>query len=74
MEKTMLIEITDQKAVRLLHELEEQNLIKVIQENFTAPKTKLSDKYRGSITKETADKLRAYLKQSQEEWGDRFPV
>ena len=70
----MLIEITDQKAVRLLHELEEQNLIKVIQENFTVAKTKNSDKYIGSISKETADKLRTYLKQSQEEWGDRFPV
>ena len=66
----MLIEITDPKAVRLLHELEEQNLIKVIQENFTVAKTKLSDKYRGSITKKTADKLRTYLKQSHEEWGE----
>ena len=33
-ENTMLIEITDQKAVKVLYELEEQNLIRVIKENF----------------------------------------
>ena len=33
MENTMLIQVTDQKAMGLLHELEELHLIKVLKEN-----------------------------------------
>ena len=44
MENTMLIQVTNQKAVGLLHELEELHLIKVLKENFTPVKTKLSDR------------------------------
>ena len=44
MENTMLIEVTNQKALKLLHELEELHLIKVLKENFPSTKTKLSDK------------------------------
>ena len=68
MEKTMLIEITDQKAVKLLHELEEQNLIKVIQENVTSIKTKLSHKYRGVFSKEDAKSFNDHSQQMRKEW------
>ena len=50
----MLIQITNQKAVRLLHELEELHLIKVLKENFAPAKTKLSDKCKGVFSKEDA--------------------
>lgn len=63
MENTMLIQVTNQKAVGLLHELEELNLIKVLQENLPRTKQKLSEKYRGSISKDTAEKLNEHIKQ-----------
>ncbi len=54
MENTMLIQVVTQKAFRLLHELEELNLIKVLKENRSPAKTKLSDKYKGVYSKEVA--------------------
>ena len=38
---TMLIELTNKKATRLLHELEDLNLIKILQGNVKPVKTKL---------------------------------
>ena len=63
MENTMLIQLTNQKAARLLHELEELRLIKVLKENIEPVKTKLSDKYKGSITKEEGQQLSDHLNQ-----------
>ncbi len=69
MENTMLIQVTNQKAVGLLHELEELNLIKVLQENFTHSEAKLSDKYRGILSKEEGEKLNEHIKQMRNEWS-----
>ena len=63
MENTMLIQLTNQKAARLLHELEELRLIKVLKENIEPVKTKLSDKYKGSITKEEGQQLSDHINQ-----------
>ncbi|MCO6498197.1 MAG: hypothetical protein J5I50_11115 [Chitinophagaceae bacterium] len=69
MDNTMLIQVTNQKAVGLLHELQELNLIKVLKENFTPAKTKLSDKYKGIITKEQGQNLNEHIKQMRSEWN-----
>ena len=67
---TMLIQVTDQKAVGLLHELEELHLIKVLKENIEpVNKTKLSDKYRGMLSKEEGEKLNEHIKQMRSEWA-----
>ncbi len=66
---TMLIQVTNQKAVGLLHELQELHLIKVLQENFAPAKTKLSDKYKGSITKEQGENLKEHIKKMRNEWN-----
>lgn len=70
MENTMLIQITNQKAIRLLHELEELNLIKVIEENIAPAKQRLSDKYRGMISKEEGQNLNEHIKQMRSEWNN----
>jgi len=67
---TMLIQFTNQKAVKLLHDLEELQLIKVLEENFDKPKPKLSDKYRGIITKEQGQNLNEHIKQMRNEWNN----
>ncbi|MCX6323000.1 MAG: hypothetical protein NTZ41_02220 [Sphingobacteriales bacterium] len=69
MDNTMLIQVTNQKAVRLLHELQELHLIKVLKENFTPVKQKLSDKYKGIITKEQGQNLNEHIKQMRSEWN-----
>lgn len=67
--ETMLIQLTNQKAVGLLHELEELNLIKVLNQNTTPVKTKLSDKYKGIITKEQGQNLNEHIKKMRSEWN-----
>lgn len=70
MDNTMLIQITNEKAVKLLHELEELHLIRVLKENVTPVKTKLSDKYKGIISKEQGQKLNEHIKQMRSEWNN----
>jgi hypothetical protein len=70
MENTMLIEITNKKALGLLHELEELNLIKVIKDNFPNTKTKLSENYRGIISKEQGKDLNQHIDQMRAEWSN----
>lgn len=64
----MLIQLTNQKAAGLLHELEELHLIKVLKENITSVKPKLSDKYKGIISKEEGQKLNEHIQQMRNEW------
>lgn len=64
----MLIQLTNQKAISLLHELEELNLIKVLEENITN-QPKLSEKYRGMISKEEGQKLQEHVQQMRSEWN-----
>ena len=68
MENTMLIELTNQKAIKLLRDLEDLNIIKVLKENITEKK-KLSEKYRGSISKEEGLKLDKHIEDSRNEWN-----
>ncbi|MDD4602513.1 MAG: hypothetical protein PHF97_01740 [Bacteroidales bacterium] len=69
MENTMVIQLTNQKAAGLLHELEELHLIKVLKENIDPVKTKLSDKYKGFISKEEGQQLNDHIKQIRSEWN-----
>ena len=67
--ETMLIQLTNKKAVGILRELEELHLIKVLNQNTTPVKTKLSDKYKGIITKEQGQNLNEHIKQMRSEWN-----
>lgn len=70
MDNTMLIQVTNQKAVELLHQLQDLHLIKVIQENVVPTKQKLSEKYKGIITKEQAKNLNEHVSQMRTEWNN----
>ena len=70
MDNTMLIQVTNQKAVGLLYELQELHLIKVLKENFVPVKQKLSNKYKGIITKEQGQNLNEHIKQMRSEWNN----
>lgn len=64
---TMLIELTNEKAAGLIHELEELQIIKVLKENIKPAASKLSDKYRGMISKEEGQKLNEHIKTMRSE-------
>lgn len=70
MDNTMLIQITNQKAVGLIRELEELDLIKVLNPNFVPVKQKLSDKYKGIISKEQGQNLNEHIKKMRSEWNN----
>ena len=70
MENTMLIQLTNQKAIGILHELEELELIKVLNENISPKKIKLSDKYKGVFTKEDADSFNQHTDAVRKEWDN----
>ena len=59
---TMLIELTNENAKGLLHELENLKIIRVINENIPVPsKSKLSEKYRGIISEEDGQDLKKHV-------------
>jgi hypothetical protein len=70
MENTMLIQLINHRAAGLLHELEELQIIKVLQENITSAKTKLSDKYRGVFSKEDAESFENHTQNMRKEWDN----
>jgi hypothetical protein len=69
MDNTFLIQVTNQKALRLLHELEELDLIKVLKEDSPTSKANLSEKYKGIISKEQGRSLNEHIKQMRSEWS-----
>jgi len=71
MDDTILIKVTNHKALDLLHELEKLDLIKVLKVNLVQEKKiKLSDKYRGILSKEQGQKLNDHIEQMRNEWNN----
>jgi hypothetical protein len=70
MENTMLIQLKNQKAIKLLYELEELHLIKVLKQNLGSNRAKLSEKYKGFISKEDGRELDYHIKQMRDEWNN----
>lgn len=69
MDHTMLIQVTNLKALRLLHELEELHLIKVLKEQPAVTEKKLSDKYEGAFSAGDAQSFDEHTLSMREEWS-----
>jgi hypothetical protein len=65
---TLTIKIRDSKALKLIHDLEDLNLIQVIGITNNNPVKKLSEEMTGSISEEQADSMQRELKQMRNEW------
>ncbi|NCX95845.1 MAG: hypothetical protein EBX41_05450 [Chitinophagia bacterium] len=68
--QTLLIQVNNAKAIGLLRELEQLDLIKVL-DNPTTPSPQLlkpSQKYRGILSKEEAESLRSHINKVRSEW------
>jgi hypothetical protein len=66
--ETMLIELINEKAVKLLNELQELKLIKVLKTSVNGEE-KLSAKYAGKLPADVADELQTYVSESRSEWN-----
>lgn len=67
--ETLVVELTHKNALKLLRDLEALNIIR-LRESKEAPKKKLSEKYKGILSKEVGEDLINYISQSRKEWGN----
>jgi hypothetical protein len=67
--ETVLIQITNSKAYKLLEDLEDLQIIKVLGKE-SPQKKKLSEKYAGKLPTEVAESLQQFVSQSREEWNN----
>lgn len=66
---TLIIQLTNQRAYKLLQELEDLHLIRVLKKNVQSQQ-KLSEKYAGKLPSDIADELQHYVSQSRDEWNN----
>jgi len=66
--ETLTIKIKNNKALKLIRDLEDMNLIQVLSSDTKKPVTKLSDLLKGSITAEAAEAMQNEVKQMRSEW------
>ena len=67
--ETLTIKIRDNKALKLILDLESLNLIQVIKTSSSKkPSQKLSEIMTGSISQEQADLMHEELKKNRSEW------
>lgn len=62
--ETILVQINSSKAYKLLEDLEDLHIIKVLKRNIH-PQQKLSEKYAGKLPSDIANELQDYVTQSR---------
>lgn len=68
--QTVLVQINNSKAYRILEDLESLDIIKVLKKSSES-KQKLSEKYAGKLPSDIANELQDYVTQSRTEWNNR---
>jgi len=68
--QTVLVQVNNDKAYKILEDLESLNIIKVLKRTFE-PKQKLSEKYAGKLSSDVAEELQDYVTQSRKEWNKK---
>jgi len=68
--ETLVVQINNSKAYKLLADLEDLQILKVIKRTKQQPLS-LSEKYAGKLNTKTATSLQDYVKQSREEWNSK---
>lgn len=68
--ETVLVQITNNKAYKLLEDLEDLQIIKVLKKSIQ-PQQKLSEKYAGKLPSDIADEIQNFVNESRSEWNSR---
>jgi len=66
--KTVTIEIKNDIALTILHNLESIHILRVIDNETTLVKQKLSERFAGCLSKERTEELQKELSQMRNEW------
>jgi hypothetical protein len=66
--KTVTVEIKNDQALTLLESLESMHILKIVKNENTQGIKKNSERFAGSISKETAQKLKKHIAKIREEW------
>jgi hypothetical protein len=66
--KALYVEILNSKGFKILEELEALNLIKMMKSEPPQKKEKLSEKYKGILTKKEGKELNDHIQKSRNEW------
>ena len=66
---TITVELIDGKAMQVLQDLEALHIIRLHEPEVT-PKLKLSEKYRGILSKEDGIDLNKHIDQMRSEWNN----
>ncbi len=71
----MTVEILNENAATLLKSLEKLNAIRLYpvtakKTKKTNAKTRLSEKYRGAISKDLGEQMQQFIQQSRDEWQE----
>ncbi|WP_010422958.1 hypothetical protein [Anaerophaga thermohalophila] len=69
--QTLLVEVKDNTGLKILQDLEQANIIKLLPSAKVNKPVKLSQKLRGSISKETAKQMQIEVEQMRKEWQQR---
>lgn len=72
--ETVTVEIINRKAMNLLKELEELDIIKIHKPDKNSDSKDKSSKYRGRLKSSNADRLLKQVEKSRNEWEKRFPT
>lgn len=65
----MLIQVSNRKVLKLLRDLEELQLLKVLRKDIDTQKQKPSGRFRGILSKEQGKALDAHINQTRSEWN-----
>jgi hypothetical protein len=68
--ETVLVQINNDKAYKLLQDLEDLDIIKVLNKT-SQPNQSLSEKYAGKLPPDVASELQNHVNQSRDEWNNR---
>lgn len=69
--ETILIQINNSKAYKLLEDLEDLHIIKVLKKGVQ-PDQKLSEKYAGKLPSDVADSIQNEVTKGRKEWENRI--
>jgi hypothetical protein len=69
--QTFLVEVKDNAGLRILREMEQAHLIRLIQTTHEKMPQRLSTRLRGALSKDTAQEMKSELEQMRSEWHQR---
>jgi hypothetical protein len=70
---TITIQLKHANAKKLLKDLEDMNIIKIIEQPIGNDKQKKPSRLRGFLSKEKANALLSHVEETRREWEERFP-